>query len=233
MRLTTSQYFSDFLVYPFVIGFLSVIGLISAGADGIIRWVSIYLGGIMLWTLIEYGLHRVVFHHAPYFKALHQQHHEEERALLGTPVWLSLLAHASFVFLPVMMIWGMPTATAATAGIMLGYLWYVSIHHLLHHRHITHKSNLYALKRHHALHHHGTDSCNFGVTTRLWDHVFGTSMRGPNRNFEGLRRAPEALALESVRTSQQAQFRENQSLARTDDQFASRRPFTEGTFNDD
>lgn len=70
-------------------------------------------------------------------------------------------------------------ATAATAGIMLGYLWYVSVHHALHHWRMEHASYLYTLKRRHALHHHGAETCNFGVTTGFWDRLFRTSAVTP------------------------------------------------------
>jgi sterol desaturase/sphingolipid hydroxylase (fatty acid hydroxylase superfamily) len=30
------------------------------------------------------------------------------------------------------------------------------------------------LKRHHALHHYRGGESNFGVTTRIWDRLFGT-----------------------------------------------------------
>ena len=33
------------------------------------------------------------------------------------------------------------------------------------------------LRRHHAIHHHRDETVNFGVTSPLWDHVFGTLWR--------------------------------------------------------
>jgi sterol desaturase/sphingolipid hydroxylase (fatty acid hydroxylase superfamily) len=174
MHLSPASYYSDFVVYPLIIAGLSVIGIVASGTDGAVRWMAICVGSIGLWTLIEYGLHRFVFHRAPYIKELHREHHEEERALLGTPVVLSVLAQMLLVFLPVMAIWDVTAATAATAGIMIGYLWYVSVHHVLHHGHFAHTNHLYTLKRRHALHHHSDEACNFGVTTGFWDRVFQT-----------------------------------------------------------
>ncbi len=176
MHQSPMGYYSDFIVYPLVILGLAVTGALTVGADGAFRWMAISLVCLALWTLIEYAMHRFVFHRMPYLKALHRQHHTEERALLGTPVWVSLFAHAALVFLPVLAIWDVASATAATAGLMAGYLWYVTIHHLLHHRLSPNTGYLYQLKHRHALHHHRSESCNFGVTSGFWDRLFNTSM---------------------------------------------------------
>jgi sterol desaturase/sphingolipid hydroxylase (fatty acid hydroxylase superfamily) len=58
---------------------------------------------------------------------------------------------------------------------MLGYLWYVSVHHMIHHWHPNHPSYLYTLKRRHAVHHHIDENANFGVTSVFWDRVFRTA----------------------------------------------------------
>lgn len=188
MRLSPIGYYSDFIVYPLVITGLAVIGNLASGIEGGLRWVVVFLGCLALWTLIEYAMHRFVFHRAPYLIALHRQHHDEERALLGTPVWVSLLAHGALVFLPVLAIWDIATATAATAGVMAGYLWYVTIHHMLHHRVSRQTGYLYRLKHRHALHHHRSEECNFGVTSDFWDRLFNTSMivaHRPRQESEG------------------------------------------------
>lgn len=175
MRLSVYGYYSDFLVYPLCIGGLAILGLHRAQGFQFAGWLGIVFASVLAWTLIEYGLHRFVFHHAPFIRQLHQQHHDEERTLLGTPVWFSLFAHAILLFLPAFIFFGATVASAISAGIMLGYLWYVSVHHIVHHWHAPHDSTLYRLKRRHALHHHAPDICNFGVTTGFWDRAFQTS----------------------------------------------------------
>jgi sterol desaturase/sphingolipid hydroxylase (fatty acid hydroxylase superfamily) len=175
MRLSKIGYYSDFLVYPLCIVGLAVAGLRTAGAQGIVVWLVIAFSSVVIWTLVEYGLHRFAFHELPYVKELHQQHHDEERGLLGTPIWISLAAHCLLVFLPLLLISNLALASAVSSGLMLGYLWYVSVHHILHHWHMSHGSYLYLLKRRHALHHHSDTGCNFGVTTALWDRVFQTA----------------------------------------------------------
>ena len=64
---------------------------------------------------------------------------------------------------------------------MLGYLAYVGVHYALHHVNSLGPTWLPAslrvwlrnLIRAHAVHHHQTQY-NFGVTTTIWDRVFGT-----------------------------------------------------------
>ncbi|MER9304432.1 sterol desaturase family protein [Mesorhizobium sp. M0293] len=175
MQLGLIGYYSDFVIYPLVIAVLAVAGLLEAGEEGAPGWIGTVLVCLFLWTLTEYVLHRFILHHIPYIKDLHDRHHVEERSSVGTPTWLSLGVHALVAFVPVWMVSGFATASGVSCGLMLGYLWYISIHHMIHHWHTTHPSYLYTLKRRHAVHHHIDESANFGVTSALWDRVFGTA----------------------------------------------------------
>ncbi|HWU61598.1 MAG TPA: sterol desaturase family protein [Ensifer sp.] len=175
MYLSKLNYYSDFVVYPLSILVLAILGVLSAGGRAAESWVVIFLSSILAWTLVEYVLHRFLFHHFPYIRDMHENHHHAERELIGSPIWLSLLAHLVIVFLPALLLFNLPVATALSAGLMTGYLWYVAVHHIIHHWHVSHRGYLYQLKRRHALHHHGPEGFNFGVTTGFWDRVFHTA----------------------------------------------------------
>lgn len=175
MRLGLVGYYSDFVIYPLIITVLAVIALLEVGKHQAWAWVAAALAFLGLWTLIEYLMHRFVLHHVPYIKDMHDHHHVEERAREGTPTWLSLAAHASIAFFPVLLVSNFAAASAVTCGLMLGYLWYVCIHHILHHWHPVHPGYVYTLKRRHALHHHVDETTNFGVTSAFWDRIFGTA----------------------------------------------------------
>jgi sterol desaturase/sphingolipid hydroxylase (fatty acid hydroxylase superfamily) len=174
MRLSKFSYYSELFVYPALIPALAVTGLANTGWVAASGWITLCLGFLVLWTLIEYLLHRFVFHHIPFIREMHQGHHVEERAYIGTPLWVSLSAHCSVALFPIWFVFGFWAASAAVCGLATGYIWYVAVHHILHHWHPRHSGYLYRLKRHHALHHHVDPSCNFGVTTGIWDWVFGT-----------------------------------------------------------
>lgn len=175
MYLSKLNYYSDFVVYPLCIVIMAMLGNVHDGVRGSELWVAIFAGSIVAWTLVEYLLHRFLFHHFPYVREMHEKHHHAERELLGTPVWLSLLAHLLIVFVPALLLFDLHTASALSAGFMAGYLWYVAIHHIIHHWHVSHRGYLYRLKRRHALHHHGSENFNFGVTTGIWDYIFHTT----------------------------------------------------------
>lgn len=174
MLLSRIGYFADFFAYPVLIAVFFVVGVTHAGDDGIIVVIATFFGSLALWTLLEYLLHRFVFHHLPWIRDMHERHHREVLALVGTPTWLSIALFLGLVFLPFLWLTDFAMASMATSGLMSGYLWYVSVHHLVHHRHPAHSSYLYTLKRNHALH-HANEACNFGVTSRFWDDVFRTS----------------------------------------------------------
>ncbi len=175
MQLGLIGYYSDFVVYPAAIAILAATGLSHAGEAGMWAWLATALFAVGLWTLIEYLMHRYVLHRVPYIKQMHDHHHVEERASEGTPTWISLPAHALIAFFPVLAVSDFATASAVTCGLMLGYLWYVSVHHILHHWHPVHPGYFYTLKRRHAMHHHVDAETNFDVTSIFWDRVFGTA----------------------------------------------------------
>jgi sterol desaturase/sphingolipid hydroxylase (fatty acid hydroxylase superfamily) len=176
MLLTRIGYYSDFFAYPVLIAVFGAAGVMNAGADGGEAWIASFLGGLAMWTLLEYILHRFVLHYLPYIKEMHEQHHRDVHALVGTPTWLSVVLFLGFVFCPLLRLTDLATASAVSCGLVTGYLWYVSVHHAVHHWHPAHSGYLYSVKRGHAMH-HADEAYNFGVTSRFWDRVFRTMRR--------------------------------------------------------
>ena len=172
-------FFMDFYVYPPLI----VLAL-AVAFDGSVARVAASSGlvafGLLVWTLAEYLIHRFAFHHFPGLKAVHLEHHAEPTGLHGSPTVATVLAFAALALLPLWYLTDLPTAAAGTAGLMTGYLAYVAVHWCVHNvdslgpRWI--RPQMRALIRAHAVHHHKF-TCNFGVTTTLWDRVFGTLHR--------------------------------------------------------
>ena len=118
----------------------------------------------------------MLFHHAPILREVHERHHDEPQELIGTPAWASALVGLIAVASPAWAMLGFGLGTAATAGLVVGYLWYVFVHYATHHWRPRRDSYLYRARLRHARHHHLSHSGNFGVTTGLWDHVFGTAL---------------------------------------------------------
>lgn len=173
-RTSTVGYFSDFAVYPLAIAAVwSVLAWSDAGRR-LALLALLAVAGVLLWTLLEYLLHRFILHRLPVVRTLHALHHAEPVGLVGAPTMLSLPLIVGGVFVPAWSLLSPGAAAGLTTGVMLGYLAYGGVHYWLHHRSTRHLPPLRRLKRHHALHHHRDESCNFGVSTRFWDRVFGT-----------------------------------------------------------
>ena len=172
---------------PAVIYLPVVAGGVWLGADrglGTMSVVALLAGGLALWTLTVYWLHRTVFHWRPDTKwgermhfIIHGVHHEHpnDRMRLvmppGASVPLAMLFAGAFY-----LAFGDPHAYPLFAGFILGYLGYDYTHYYLHH--FVPKSNWgKRLREHHMRHHFQDHRFGFGVSTPIWDVVFRTLPR--------------------------------------------------------
>jgi 4-hydroxysphinganine ceramide fatty acyl 2-hydroxylase len=161
--------------------------LASQGFESKLSLAALWLSGIGVWSLVEYCLHRFLFHIDKYLPdnrvgitlhfLLHGVHHylpmDKYRlvmpptlfVILATPFWK--LAHTLFF-------WDWHVATAIYCGGIFGYICYDLTHYFLHH------VNLPAwykeLKKYHLEHHFLDYENGFGVTSRFWDRIFGTEI---------------------------------------------------------
>ena len=60
------------------------------------------------------------------------------------------------------------------SGFIVGYLFYDMIHYATHHAAMKATPFGLWLKQHHMRHHYQTDDLYYGVSTPIWDYVFGT-----------------------------------------------------------
>lgn len=165
-------YFLDFIVYPLLMAACAAVALRAGMRVG--ELLLLAAAGLALWTLAEYVLHRAAFHHLPMVRDGHFAHHHAPRELIGTPTLFSAAIFLVLVYAPLAFSLGTGPGSALSVGLLAGYLAYVAVHHAVHHKSSHGLAYLARLKRHHALHHHGKMDCNFGVTTRVWDRLFGT-----------------------------------------------------------
>jgi len=177
MRLSKTAYYADFAIYGAVITAAVIITGWRSNVHDFSVWLLAVVGGVIVWTLMEYIIHRYVFHQMPVFSPMHGAHHEAPLAFIGTPTWLSLGVIFGAVFLPAWGLGSLNTASGLAVGFMAGFSWYGLVHHDIHHR----KPRLIARRlivasRRHSQHHYSTQPGNFGVTTSFWDRVFGTTL---------------------------------------------------------
>jgi len=145
----------------------------------------VFLAGLFVWTFLEYFLHRFVFHLDEWMQGsyltitlhflMHGVHHllpMDPMRLVFPPVLTCVLLcpiHATFrLLLPY------PEAVCLTAGGLLGYVGYDLTHYYLHHSGKSWLSYFVDLKSYHLAHHYKQHRLGYGITSKLWDHVFGT-----------------------------------------------------------
>jgi sterol desaturase/sphingolipid hydroxylase (fatty acid hydroxylase superfamily) len=140
-----------------------------------------FAGGILVWTLSEYTLHRYVFHwinETAWGKRvhflLHGVHHDfpNDRTRLVMPLLTSVPFGVIFYTL-FFVAAGITYAEPLWAGFAVGYLCYDGTHYAVHHFKMAGRVGRF-LKRHHMLHHHADHDGGFGVSSPLWDLVFRT-----------------------------------------------------------
>jgi sterol desaturase/sphingolipid hydroxylase (fatty acid hydroxylase superfamily) len=165
---------------------------LSLGA-GLLLLVS----GILSWGLIEYGLHRFVFHYDARSElgkkmvyAAHLSHHDNPRATnrIFSSLLISAPVAAAYLLLGRIATGSWRAASFLFAGLALGYFYYEWLHFRAHHRRARFRLFRY-LRKYHLLHHYRTPELRFGVTSPLFDVIFGTFRPVASRHKGQVRRA--------------------------------------------
>jgi sterol desaturase/sphingolipid hydroxylase (fatty acid hydroxylase superfamily) len=149
--------------------------------------------GMALWTLGEYLMHRFAMH-AMRGKGMasreHLRHHAERDSVLESWyfAWTGVIAVGIALAINAAKLLG-PVGICLGAGWVAGYGFYDWIHWRAHRRPIAHPYERW-VRRHHFHHHFGHPTANHGVTSPIWDMVFGTYER-----VDGPLRVPRRLAM--------------------------------------
>jgi sterol desaturase/sphingolipid hydroxylase (fatty acid hydroxylase superfamily) len=169
-----ARYRADFIVYAFAVSALTAWLALRAPAG--LAWSTLGFAfvGLVIWSALEYLLHRFVLHGLQPFARWHGEHHRRPAALIGTPTLVSAPLFGLLVALPAVMLLGPWSGEALTLGVLTGYLAYATMHHALHHWKLV-SPWWQARKLAHARHHHLMQPCCFGVTNGFWDWVLRTS----------------------------------------------------------
>lgn len=146
-----------------------------------VQAILLFAGGFTTWTLTEYWLHRTFFHwqpKAPWGERMHflvhGVHHtwprDKYRLVMPPAVSISLFWIFLGIFRATL---GSKYCWSFHAGFTAGYMTYDLTHYYIHHFNPKSRFGL-TLKKHHMLHHFKDHSSRFGVSSRVWDRVFGT-----------------------------------------------------------
>lgn len=161
---------------------------VAVGAP-LLAVATTFVAGFVAWTLTEYWLHRTAFHWEPdtwwgpkfhfLVHGVHHVHHKDPYRLVMPPAVSLTLA---VVFYGVFWAAAQGLALAGVdpswhwsgyAGFVLGYVVYDCMHYMLHHFRPRTRW-MKQLRAHHMNHHHNHPELKFGVSSMVWDRVFGT-----------------------------------------------------------
>lgn len=147
---------------------------------GIFEIFMLFLVGTLAFTLIEYLIHKYVFHMLPDTKLkaeiqykVHGVHHDfpKEKDRLAMPPPLSIVLSIAF-FLFFRLIMG-DYAYGFMPGFLFGYTAYLFVHYIVHAWQPP--NNIFKeLWIHHGIHHYKDPERAFGVSSPLWDVIFRT-----------------------------------------------------------
>ncbi|KAB8202020.1 hypothetical protein BDV34DRAFT_159436 [Aspergillus parasiticus] len=170
------------VTYGTVLGF--------AGLGNFYAAAAYWIGGLSLWTLIEYLMHRFLFHLDKYLPdnrvgltlhfLLHGIHHYlpmDKYRLVMPPTLFVVLATPFWKLAQSVFFYNWYAALTVYCGGIFGYICYDTTHYWLHHRNLP--PYYKGLKKYHLQHHFADFDNGFGVTSRFWDRVFGTELQTP------------------------------------------------------
>jgi len=150
----------------------------ALGVGSILLWV---IGGLLVWTITEYVLHRFVFHYQPpgdlgekihfIFHGVHHDYPNDSMRLVMPPAVSIPLAYLFYILFKYLL--ADVTLYPFFAGFLIGYLCYDMLHYAIHHAPM--KGKLWmALKTHHLKHHFKDPDNGYGVSSPIWDIIVGT-----------------------------------------------------------
>jgi sterol desaturase/sphingolipid hydroxylase (fatty acid hydroxylase superfamily) len=139
-----------------------------------------FIAGLISFTWVEYMVHRHLFHMETYTKVrekiqytMHGVHHEypKDKDRLAMPPLLSITI-ATILLLVFRILIG-NFVFAFLPGFLIGYALYLFIHYIVH-AYPPPKNFFKALWVNHSVHHYKDGEIVFGVSSPLWDYVYGT-----------------------------------------------------------
>jgi sterol desaturase/sphingolipid hydroxylase (fatty acid hydroxylase superfamily) len=170
------------ILYGPIIALMLYLAFVQKGLS-FLAVFGFFVIGVLTWTLLEYVIHRYVFHYEPKTRLgkllhfiMHGVHHDypnDATRLVMPPIISVPLA---VIFYVVFFLTLGRFAPAALAGFGFGYVCYDTIHYATHH--FAMKRGIWKwLKQYHLRHHYHDDQAGYGVSSPLWDYVFKTTRK--------------------------------------------------------
>lgn len=142
--------------------------------------VAVFILGILFWSWFEYIMHKHIFHMLPtnkikeriqyMFHGVHHEYPRDKTRLAMPPV--AAVAILTVLFFAFELVFGTYVYTFLP-GFIIGYSLYLFVHYSVH-AFRPPKNSLNVLWINHSIHHYKDDTVAFGVSSPLWDVIYGT-----------------------------------------------------------
>ncbi len=178
-RLTRSHIAVPITLFVLYAGGLIIINLVNSSVQ-ISLSILLFLCGWLTFSWVEYLVHRYLFHistvtvaREKFQYAVHgvHHHHPKDKDRLAMPPVLSIAIATLLLFILKLFIGDF--VYAFLPGFLVGYAFYLLIHYLVH-IHRAPKNIFRYLWINHGTHHYKNGQIIFGVSSPLWDYVYGT-----------------------------------------------------------
>jgi dihydroceramide fatty acyl 2-hydroxylase len=142
---------------------------------------GLLLAGFLFWGLLEYAIHGLLAHRWKTFVSpLHANHHRNPQNVFTAPI--AVLPITLLLFGATTLVASPFQASCFVGGTLAGFCRYEWMHWRFHFREPRSKRER-LLRSHHLAHHFCNSRVYHGVSTRLWDRVFGTLPAGWKEDY--------------------------------------------------
>ena len=181
LEINKIELYRPFVFYTVILAGLNI-AAVKSGELSLPRTGAFFFLGLFIWGLYEYVVHRWVLHREPGANGLdlpgnrtHLKHHADPLSLERLNVQLSESLPVSVVYC--LIAWAATgswqSMTYLYTGLMVGYFFYEYLDFQAHHG-MSRSRFVRYFRKYHLLHHHYDAKVRYGVTSPLFDYLFGT-----------------------------------------------------------
>lgn len=181
LQVDKFQLYKPFIFYIAVLALMHF-AVIRSWALSLPAAAALFFVGLLTWGLYEYAAHRWVLHREPRAEGFnlpgnltHLRHHADPQSLQRLNVQLSESVPVCVVYC--LLAWAATGSWQAMTylftGLIAGYFFYEYLDFQAHHG--TSRTRLIRyFRKYHLQHHHYDATIRYGVTSPLFDYLFGT-----------------------------------------------------------
>lgn len=169
-KLDKFNYYGDFVQLPLIL--LALLYYLRKYYTIDTSVLCFFILGLLIYgAFLEYGFHRFLYHgRIKQIKRLHLIHHKCPQSYVSSPPYVTTVIML-IIYVVCVGLFGNKLGCAMVAGVIFGYLWYIIIHHLIHHITSSDSKFLNMFKEEHQLHHEHA-KLNYCVSQPFWNKLY-------------------------------------------------------------